>query len=146
MLVVQDWFFFLSTGIWWIFQFYIMWVIQQKSYDASAFLSQLWTLVHWMSFFFEMLSETKLALCWHFVFIFRHQRLYSLLDRFRLMVAPDTTSPSPLVTSHPLDGEDQPGLENVILDKVRFYLEMPWLKKYSPYYKIFDSSLFLLCS
>ena len=38
----------------------------------------------------------------------RHQRLYSLLDRFRLMVAPDTTSPSPLVTSHPLDGEDQP--------------------------------------
>ncbi|XP_075276530.1 huntingtin isoform X3 [Opisthocomus hoazin] len=47
----------------------------------------------------------------------RHQRLYSLLDRFRLMVAPDTTSPSPLVTSHPLDGEDQPALENVILDK-----------------------------
>ncbi|NWV40936.1 HD protein, partial [Grantiella picta] len=47
----------------------------------------------------------------------RHQRLYSLLDRFRLMVAPDTTSPSPLVTSHPLDGEDQPPLENVILDK-----------------------------
>ncbi|POI35942.1 hypothetical protein CIB84_000306, partial [Bambusicola thoracicus] len=47
----------------------------------------------------------------------RHQRLYSLLDRFRLMVAPDTTSPSPLVTSHPLDGEDQPGLENIILDK-----------------------------
>ncbi|NXJ12059.1 HD protein, partial [Odontophorus gujanensis] len=47
----------------------------------------------------------------------RHQRLYSLLDRFRLMVAPDTTSPSPLVTSHPLDGEDQPDLENVILDK-----------------------------
>ncbi|NXY20418.1 HD protein, partial [Atrichornis clamosus] len=47
----------------------------------------------------------------------RHQRLYSLLDRFRLMVAPDTTSPSPLVTSHPLDGEDQPALENIILDK-----------------------------
>ncbi|XP_031444179.1 huntingtin isoform X1 [Phasianus colchicus] len=47
----------------------------------------------------------------------RHQRLYSLLDRFRLMVAPDTTSPSPQVTLHPLDGEDQPGLENVILDK-----------------------------
>ncbi|XP_035403234.1 huntingtin isoform X2 [Cygnus atratus] len=47
----------------------------------------------------------------------RHQRLYSLLDRFRLMVAPDTTSPSPVVTSHPLDGEGQPALENVILDK-----------------------------
>ncbi|XP_027747231.1 huntingtin isoform X1 [Empidonax traillii] len=47
----------------------------------------------------------------------RHQRLYSLLDRFRLMVAPDTTSPSPLVTSHPLDGEEQPALENVVLDK-----------------------------
>ncbi|NXG43244.1 HD protein, partial [Psilopogon haemacephalus] len=47
----------------------------------------------------------------------RHQRLYSLLDRFRLVVAPGTTSPSPLVTSHPLDGEDQPALENVILDK-----------------------------
>lgn len=62
------------------------------------------------------------------VFIFRHQRLYSLLDRFRLMVAPDTTSPSPLVTLHPLDGEDQPGLENVILDKVRFCLEMPCSK------------------
>lgn len=39
------------------------------------------------------------------------------------MVAPDTTSPSPLVTSHPLDGEDQPALENVILDKVRSCLE-----------------------
>nr|XP_047903318.1 huntingtin isoform X2 [Anser cygnoides] len=47
----------------------------------------------------------------------RHQRLYSLLDRFRLMVAPDTTSPSPVVTSHPLDGEGQPALENVVLDK-----------------------------
>ncbi|XP_035180821.1 huntingtin isoform X1 [Oxyura jamaicensis] len=47
----------------------------------------------------------------------RHQRLYSLLDRFRLMVAPDTTSPSPVVTSHPLDGEGQPALETVILDK-----------------------------
>lgn len=39
------------------------------------------------------------------------------------MVAPDTTSPSPLVTSHPLDGEDQPALENVVLDKVRLCLE-----------------------
>ncbi|XP_065454357.1 huntingtin isoform X2 [Chrysemys picta bellii] len=47
----------------------------------------------------------------------RHQRLYSLLDRFRLTVAPETTSPSPLVTSHPLDGENQPALENVIPDK-----------------------------
>ncbi|XP_067414992.1 huntingtin isoform X3 [Emydura macquarii macquarii] len=47
----------------------------------------------------------------------RHQRLYSLLDRFRLIVAPETTSPSPLVTSHPLDGENQPALENVIPDK-----------------------------
>uniref|UniRef100_U3IJW4 Huntingtin n=1 Tax=Anas platyrhynchos platyrhynchos TaxID=8840 RepID=U3IJW4_ANAPP len=47
----------------------------------------------------------------------RHQRLYSLLDRFRLMVAPDTTSPSPVVTSHPLDGEGQPALETVVLDK-----------------------------
>ncbi|XP_032042511.1 huntingtin isoform X1 [Aythya fuligula] len=47
----------------------------------------------------------------------RHQRLYSLLDRFRLMVAPDTTSPSPAVTSHPLDGEGQPALETVVLDK-----------------------------
>uniref|UniRef100_A0A8D0L1P4 Huntingtin n=1 Tax=Sphenodon punctatus TaxID=8508 RepID=A0A8D0L1P4_SPHPU len=47
----------------------------------------------------------------------RHQRLYSLLDRFRLTVAPDTISPSPLVTSHPLDGENQPALETVIPDK-----------------------------
>ncbi|KAM9142851.1 huntingtin isoform 5-T5 [Pangshura tecta] len=47
----------------------------------------------------------------------RHQRLYSLLDRFRLTVAPETTSPSPLVTSHPLDGENHPALENVIPDK-----------------------------
>uniref|UniRef100_A0A8C8S588 Huntingtin n=1 Tax=Pelusios castaneus TaxID=367368 RepID=A0A8C8S588_9SAUR len=47
----------------------------------------------------------------------RHQRLYSLLDRFRLTVAPQTTSPSPLVTSHPLDGENQPALENVIPDQ-----------------------------
>lgn len=47
----------------------------------------------------------------------RHQRLYSLLDRFRLTVAPDTTSPLPLVTSHPLDGENQTALEDLIPDK-----------------------------
>ncbi|XP_006128324.1 huntingtin isoform X5 [Pelodiscus sinensis] len=47
----------------------------------------------------------------------RHQRLYSLLDRFRLTVAPETTSPSPLVTTHPLDGENQSALENIIPDK-----------------------------
>ncbi|NXN67164.1 HD protein, partial [Himantopus himantopus] len=61
----------------------------------------------------------------------RHQRLYSLLDRFRLTVAPDTTSPAPLVTSHPLDGEDQPALENVILDKdwyVSLVRSQCWIK------------------
>ncbi|XP_066488921.1 huntingtin [Tiliqua scincoides] len=47
----------------------------------------------------------------------RHQRLYSLLDRFRLTIAPETTSPSPSVTSHPLDGEKQPALETVVPDK-----------------------------
>ncbi|XP_074848498.1 huntingtin isoform X2 [Carettochelys insculpta] len=57
----------------------------------------------------EYLQNSGLAL--------RHQRLYSLLDRFRHTVAPETTSPSPLVTSHPLDGENQPALENVIPDK-----------------------------
>ncbi|CAI5783568.1 huntingtin isoform X1 [Podarcis lilfordi] len=57
----------------------------------------------------EYLQNTGLAL--------RHQRLYSLLDRFRLTVAPETSSPSSLVTSHPLDGESQPALETVIPDK-----------------------------
>ncbi|XP_075426386.1 huntingtin isoform X2 [Ascaphus truei] len=47
----------------------------------------------------------------------RHQRLFSLLDRFRLTMAPDTVSPLPLVTSHPLDGEDRPPLETLVPDK-----------------------------
>ncbi|KAM8940376.1 huntingtin isoform 2-T2 [Pelodytes ibericus] len=47
----------------------------------------------------------------------RHQRLYSLLDRFRATVAPDSVSPSPLVTNHPLDGENQPSLETLDPDK-----------------------------
>ncbi|KAM6440076.1 huntingtin isoform 3-T3 [Liasis olivaceus] len=47
----------------------------------------------------------------------RHQRLYSLLDRFRLTVAPETISPSPLVTAHPLDGGNHPALEILIPDK-----------------------------
>ncbi|XP_029950851.1 huntingtin isoform X2 [Salarias fasciatus] len=46
----------------------------------------------------------------------RHQRFYSLLDRFRATVA-DTNSPSPPVTSHPLDGEPPPAPELVIADK-----------------------------
>ncbi|XP_064420262.1 huntingtin isoform X1 [Latimeria chalumnae] len=51
----------------------------------------------------------------------RHQRLYSLLDRFRAMIAEDTVSPSPLVSSHPLDGEKP--LESIIVDK-EFYLSL----------------------
>nr|XP_056711144.1 huntingtin [Euleptes europaea] len=47
----------------------------------------------------------------------RHQRLYSLLDRFRLTVASGTVSPSPCITSHPLDGENQPALETITPDK-----------------------------
>lgn len=47
----------------------------------------------------------------------RHQRFYSLLDRFRATVA-DTNSPSPPVTSHPLDGDPPPAPELVIADKV----------------------------
>ncbi|XP_029462586.1 huntingtin [Rhinatrema bivittatum] len=47
----------------------------------------------------------------------RHQRLYSLLDRFRLTVAPETVSPLPVVTLHPLDGEKQPALETLMPDK-----------------------------
>ncbi|XP_034443327.1 huntingtin isoform X2 [Hippoglossus hippoglossus] len=46
----------------------------------------------------------------------RHQRFYSLLDRFRATVA-DTSSPSPPVTSHPLDGDPPPAPELVIADK-----------------------------
>ncbi|KAJ8416476.1 hypothetical protein AAFF_G00357640 [Aldrovandia affinis] len=47
----------------------------------------------------------------------RHQRLYSLLDRFRATVAEGTSSPSPPVTSHPLDGDPPPALESVTADK-----------------------------
>nr|XP_033806283.1 huntingtin isoform X5 [Geotrypetes seraphini] len=47
----------------------------------------------------------------------RHQRLYSLLDRFRRTVAPETVSPPPLITLHPLDGEKQPTIETLIPDK-----------------------------
>ncbi|XP_040191278.1 huntingtin isoform X2 [Rana temporaria] len=47
----------------------------------------------------------------------RHQRLYSLLDRFRATVASDTVSPLPLVTSHPLDGDGHPRLETLDPDE-----------------------------
>ncbi|MBN3316754.1 HD protein, partial [Atractosteus spatula] len=47
----------------------------------------------------------------------RHQRLYSLLDRFRATVAEETASPSPPITSHPLDGDLPPAPENVTADK-----------------------------
>uniref|UniRef100_A0A671YNS7 Huntingtin n=1 Tax=Sparus aurata TaxID=8175 RepID=A0A671YNS7_SPAAU len=46
----------------------------------------------------------------------RHQRFYSLLDRFRATVA-DTSSPTPPVTSHPLDGDPPPAPELVMADK-----------------------------
>ncbi|XP_062991957.1 huntingtin isoform X2 [Elgaria multicarinata webbii] len=57
----------------------------------------------------EYLQNTRLA--------HRHQRLYSLLDRFRFTVAPETMSTSSLITAHPLDGENQPAVETVIPDK-----------------------------
>ncbi|XP_068132416.1 huntingtin isoform X2 [Hyperolius riggenbachi] len=47
----------------------------------------------------------------------RHQRLFSLLDRFRATIAPDTMSPLPLVTSHPLDGTNHPRLETLDPDE-----------------------------
>uniref|UniRef100_A0A8C2ADF5 Huntingtin n=1 Tax=Cyprinus carpio TaxID=7962 RepID=A0A8C2ADF5_CYPCA len=43
----------------------------------------------------------------------RHQRFYSLLDRFRATIAEDTTSPAAPITSHPLDGDPPPAPENV---------------------------------
>ncbi|XP_078146486.1 huntingtin isoform X1 [Centroberyx gerrardi] len=46
----------------------------------------------------------------------RHQRFFSLLDRFRATVA-ETSSPTPPVTSHPLDGDPPPAPELVIPDK-----------------------------
>ncbi|KAK5899903.1 hypothetical protein CesoFtcFv8_009330 [Champsocephalus esox] len=46
----------------------------------------------------------------------RHQRFYSLLDRFRATVT-DTCSPTPPVTSHPLDGDPPPAPELVNADK-----------------------------
>uniref|UniRef100_A0A669F0H0 Huntingtin n=1 Tax=Oreochromis niloticus TaxID=8128 RepID=A0A669F0H0_ORENI len=46
----------------------------------------------------------------------RHQRFYSLLDRFRATVV-DTSSPTPPVTSHPLDGDPPSAPELVIADK-----------------------------
>ncbi|XP_072319503.1 huntingtin isoform X3 [Eucyclogobius newberryi] len=47
----------------------------------------------------------------------RHQRFYSLLDRFRATVT-DGNSPVPPVTSHPLDGDPPPSPELVTADKV----------------------------
>lgn len=57
------------------------------------------------------LSDKYLVRC-------RHQTFYSLLDRFRATVA-DSSSPSPPVTTHPLDGEPPPAPELVVADKVR---------------------------
>uniref|UniRef100_A0A7N9ALF0 Huntingtin n=1 Tax=Mastacembelus armatus TaxID=205130 RepID=A0A7N9ALF0_9TELE len=56
----------------------------------------------------EYLQTSGLAL--------RHQRFYSLLDRFRTTVA-DSSSPTPPVTSHPLDGDPPPAPKQVIADK-----------------------------
>uniref|UniRef100_A0A8C6R2D9 Huntingtin n=1 Tax=Nannospalax galili TaxID=1026970 RepID=A0A8C6R2D9_NANGA len=47
----------------------------------------------------------------------RHQRLYSLLDRFRLSTVQDSLSPLPPVTSHPLDGDGHMSLETMSPDK-----------------------------
>uniref|UniRef100_A0A8C3G730 Huntingtin n=1 Tax=Cyclopterus lumpus TaxID=8103 RepID=A0A8C3G730_CYCLU len=47
----------------------------------------------------------------------RHQRFYSLLDRFRATVA-GTSSPTAPVTTHPLDGDPPPAPELVSADKV----------------------------
>ncbi|XP_072534605.1 huntingtin isoform X5 [Salminus brasiliensis] len=47
----------------------------------------------------------------------RHQRFYSLLDRFRATVAEETTSPSPPITSHPLDGDPPPPPQSVVASK-----------------------------
>ncbi|XP_051784194.1 huntingtin isoform X2 [Erpetoichthys calabaricus] len=47
----------------------------------------------------------------------RHQRLYSLLDRFRATFAEETASPLPLITLHPLDGDVPITPESVTVDK-----------------------------
>lgn len=52
----------------------------------------------------------------------RHQRFYSLLDRFRATVA-DTSSPAPPVTPHPLDGEPPIDPEKVVADKVMIVIK-----------------------
>ncbi|XP_067885348.1 huntingtin isoform X3 [Heterodontus francisci] len=56
----------------------------------------------------------------------RHQRLYSLLDRFRTTVAADTISPSPIVTSHPLDGDKLSSMESIIVDKDWYVSLIKW--------------------
>ncbi|XP_063313793.1 huntingtin [Pelobates fuscus] len=61
----------------------------------------------------------------------RHQRLYSLLDRFRFTVAPESISPSPLITTHPLDGENQPPLETLDPDK-DWYVALVRSQCYTP--------------
>lgn len=53
----------------------------------------------------------------------RYQRLYSLLDRFRLSTVQDSLSPLPPVTSHPLDGDGHTSLETVNPDK-DWYLQL----------------------
>ncbi|XP_062852378.1 huntingtin isoform X2 [Trichomycterus rosablanca] len=47
----------------------------------------------------------------------RHQRFYSLLDRFRATVAEETASPTCPITSHPLDGDPPPAPQNVLASK-----------------------------
>ncbi|MEQ2162765.1 hypothetical protein GOODEAATRI_023128, partial [Goodea atripinnis] len=56
----------------------------------------------------EYLQTSGLAL--------RHQRFYSLLDRFRATIA-DSSSPKPPVTSHPLDGDPPIAPEKVVPEK-----------------------------
>ncbi|KAM5271600.1 huntingtin [Ctenodactylus gundi] len=53
----------------------------------------------------------------------RHQRLYSLLDRFRLSTVQGSLSPLPPVTSHPLDGDGHMSLETVSPD-IDWYIRL----------------------
>ncbi|XP_052401425.1 huntingtin isoform X2 [Carassius gibelio] len=53
----------------------------------------------------------------------RHQRFFSLLDRFRATIAEDSTSPDAPITSHPLDGDPPPPPENVEPNK-EWYVEL----------------------
>lgn len=92
-------------------------VALHKGKASCSFLSHQSTSNLFVLSLFMKISQSCF-LKWLSLSYVRHQRFFSLLDRFRATVAEDTTSPVAPITTHPLDGDPPPPPENVEPNKV----------------------------